>query len=240
MSYKGLFRVVIVIFYLFSLFVYKSAMATVVMTGSRIIYHSQDKSVDIQLRNRDNFPYVIQAWLDNGDTNSTPTTGKAPFMVTPPSFRIAANAGQVLRLSYIGSQSLPQDRESIFYFNFLQIPPSNLGDAQKNKLLLMIKNRMKVFYRPSAISANPKKISEMIEVTSAKDGITIKNNSPFYLSLLDVYFNDSRAKGKAPMIAPMSTADIPVSGNGSHTGKVKLTYLNDFGARVSNEYDINL
>lgn len=238
MPHKGLFRAAMAVVFLFSLLVYKNATATVVMTGSRVIYNSQDKSVDIQLRNRDNFPYVIQAWLDDGDLNSTPATGKTPFMVTPPSFRIAANAGQVLRLSWMGGTSLPQDRESVFYFNFLQIPPSNLGTDQKNKLLLMIKNRVKVFYRPSSITANPKKLAEMIEASSSSDGIKIKNNSPFYLSLLDVSINGKSSKFKPPMIAPFGNADITFASGIATNSKVKITYLNDFGGRVSNEYDV--
>lgn len=99
------------------------ANASVVMGGSRIIYSAGEKEHTVQLTNNDNFPNAVQVWLDSGDAKSTPDTGKAPFLVTPPFFRMEANAGQTLRLKYTGS-GLPTNKESIFYLNFLQVPPS--------------------------------------------------------------------------------------------------------------------
>lgn len=243
MQRNGFVRAVVAVALLISLFVYKNASATVIMIGSRVVYHAEDQSVDIQLRNRDNFPYVIQAWLDSGDAESTPATGKSPFMITPASFRIAANEGQVLRLSKIGNPQLPKDRESVFYFNFLQIPPSNLGGDKKNKIVLMLKNRLKVFYRPAEITANPKKIGEMLSFVSSNGGITIKNNSPFFVSLTEVQLNGKAQKGKIPMISPFESQDISLNGGTAPKGqqsKVKVTYINDYGARVANEYDVQL
>jgi hypothetical protein len=85
--------------FILSLYFCQSAFASVVMTGSRVIYPSDAKSVDLKLRNDDDFPYVIQAWFDSGDPSSTPETGKAPFIVTPPTFRIAAKEGKYYAFS---------------------------------------------------------------------------------------------------------------------------------------------
>jgi P pilus assembly protein, chaperone PapD len=243
MQRNGFVRAVVAVALLISLFVVKNASATVIMIGSRVIYHSEDQSVDIQLRNRDSFPYVIQAWLDSGDIESTPATGKSPFMITPPSFRIAANEGQILRLSKIGGTALPKDRESVFYFNFLQIPPSNLGGDKKNKITLMLKSRIKVFYRPSEITANPKKIGDMLSFASSGNGVAIKNNSPFFLSIADVQVDGKTLKAKVPMVSPFSSQDVSINGGAAQKGKpakVKITYINDYGARVTNEYDVQL
>jgi fimbrial chaperone protein len=51
--------------FILSLYFCQSAFASVVMTGSRVIYPSDAKSVDLKLRNDDDFPYVIQAWFDS-------------------------------------------------------------------------------------------------------------------------------------------------------------------------------
>ncbi|AVH17539.1 fimbrial chaperone protein StbB [Enterobacter sp. SGAir0187] len=241
MQHNLFVRAVVAVALLISLFVYKNVNATVIMIGSRVIYHAEDQSVDIQLRNRDNFPYVIQAWLDNGDIESTPATGKSPFMITPASFRIAANEGQVLRLSKVGNVSLPKDRESVFYFNFLQIPPSNLGGEKKNKIMLMLKNRVKVFYRPEEINANPKKISDMLSFISTENGLTIKNNSPFFLTLAEIKIDKKVQKGKIPMIPPFESQNVTINHDAALKGKqskLEITHINDYGARVANEYDI--
>lgn len=43
------------------------AWASVTIVGSRIIYPSTVASVDVQLKNNDDFPYIVQTWFDNGD-----------------------------------------------------------------------------------------------------------------------------------------------------------------------------
>ena len=55
--------------------------ASVTILGSRIIYPAGALSVDVQLKNNDDIPYVIQTWFDEGDVNATPAQGaKIPFL----------------------------------------------------------------------------------------------------------------------------------------------------------------
>lgn len=219
-----------------------NASASVVMTGSRVIYPSDAKSVDVQLKNNDEFPYVIQAWFDNGDQDSTPTTGKAPFVATPTTFRIAAKDGQVLRIFAIDKKGLPQDRESVFYFNFLQIPPSNIGGDKGNQMVIMLKNRLKVFYRPENLKANNKKVFDCLSFSNVtKNNIRISNASPFYISLAKVVVKGVAAKDKPQMIAPFAAADVVLNA-GKVTDKnvqgIEISLINDYGAMVTHEYPI--
>ncbi|VTT28385.1 putative fimbriae; chaperone [Klebsiella pneumoniae] len=228
--------------FVFALSASFSALASVVMTGSRVIYPSNEKSVDVQLRNNDEFPYVIQAWFDSGDQNSKPTTGKAPFVVTPPTFRIAAKDGQVLRIFFTGEKALPNDRESIFYFNFLQVPPSNIGGDKGNQMVIMLKNRLKVFYRPAGLKSNNKKIFDYLSFSNiTANNIRITNASPFYISLSKVAVKGVNAKDKPPMIAPFAAADVALNA-GKVTDKnvqgIKIGLVNDYGATVTHEYPI--
>ena len=71
--------------------------ASVTMTGTRIIYDSTAKSADVQLKNNDNFPYIVTSWFDSGNIHDAPEKGRdIPFVVTPPVSRIQPNSGQVL------------------------------------------------------------------------------------------------------------------------------------------------
>lgn len=227
--------------FLFCISTCQSVFASVVMTGSRVIYTSDAKSVDVQLRNNDNFPYVIQAWFDNGDNKSTPATGKAPFVVTPPTFRIAANDGQVLRIFFTGGNSLPQDRETVFYFNFLQVPPGNIAGDKGNQMVVLLKNRMKLFYRPASLKTNSKKIFDYLTFSNiSPSGIRITNTSPYYISLSKVAVRNAVAKEAAPMIAPFSTVDVGLT-EGKVTGSaqgIEIGLVNDYGATVTYEYPI--
>lgn len=68
---------------------------------------------------------------------------------------MAPDSGQTLRIVYTG-QGLPGDRESLFHLNVLQIPPRNSSHADRNQMLLMLRNRLKLFYRPAGIQAVPR------------------------------------------------------------------------------------
>jgi len=211
------------------------------MTGSRVIYPSDAKSVDVQLRNNDEFPYVIQAWFDSGDKQSTPTTGKAPFVVTPPTFKIAAKDGQVLRIFFTGENTLPQDRESIFYFNFLQVPPGNISGDKGNQMMVLLKNRMKLFYRPASLKSNTKKIFDYLTFSNvSSSSIRINNTSPYYISLSKVAVKNTISKEIAPMIEPFASVDVALTEGkavGSAQG-IEIGLINDYGAMVTHEYPI--
>lgn len=73
--------------------------ASVVMTGTRIIYYEGMKDKTIQLSNNDIHPNIIQVWLENSDKNSTTEMTETPFIVNPQNFRIEAKSGQIIRLS---------------------------------------------------------------------------------------------------------------------------------------------
>ncbi|HEN3323592.1 TPA: molecular chaperone [Yersinia enterocolitica] len=219
------------------------ANASVVMSGSRIIYSAGEKEHSIQLTNNDNFPNAIQVWLDSGDAQSTPETGKAPFIVTPPFFRIEANAGQTLRLKYTGS-GLPTDRESVFYLNFLQVPPVNKAE-KNNKMLVLMRNRIKVFYRPENIAGRVDQVSSALTFNVRQQGkdvvVTGKNPTGFYATIAsgEVVGGGKKLKMKSEMIPPMSQAQwvIPNSSVPSNA-IVNFLLVNDFGGQDTGSYKI--
>ncbi|ELN4703365.1 fimbria/pilus periplasmic chaperone, partial [Escherichia coli] len=74
------------------------ASASVIVTGTRVIYPADAREKSVQLTNQDAFPNVVQAWVDVNNPQSTPETADAPFMITPPMFRMEPKAGQTMRL----------------------------------------------------------------------------------------------------------------------------------------------
>jgi chaperone protein EcpD len=49
---------------------------------------------------------------------------------------------------------VPQDRESVFWLNVLEIPPKPVGKA--NHIQLTVRSRLKLFYRPAGLAGSPK------------------------------------------------------------------------------------
>lgn len=224
--------------------------ASVTMIGTRIIYNGGDKSVDVYLKNKDKFPYVIQTWFDAGDINAAPDNAvNVPFVATPPIFRIQPGAGQVIKINSTHAQGLPQDRESVFYFNFLQVPPSNSNDsaaAGKNKMLVMLRNRVKLFYRPEGLSgSDPRELLSTLKVTSSTDnthpGVVITNSQPYYVTLSHVRLSGSAGTWNArpDMIPPFSSRTFVFPGaRSTNNSTVTVTMVNDQGARSREDYRI--
>ena len=51
-----------------------SAIADIVISGTRVVYKSEQKSVNVRLENKGNNPLLVQSWLDTGDDNAEPGT----------------------------------------------------------------------------------------------------------------------------------------------------------------------
>lgn len=224
--------------------------ASVTLLGTRVIYPAEMKSVDVQLKNKDNIPYVIQTWFDDGNPNSKPEDITAtPFISTPPVFRIQPQSGQVVRIIIKDKNSLPQDRESVFWFNVLQIPPSIMDDiSSKNSMMIMLRNRLKIFYRPVAIG-RPDNIFKGLAVKQVFDsrngiGLEINNSQPWNVSLVNLSLKTTgkvfRSQGE--MLAPFSrkTFWFKNSKNISKSaGAATLTVINDQGATINESYRVN-
>ena len=217
------------------------ANASVVMGGSRIIYPAGAKEHSVQLTNNDNFANAVQVWLDSGDAQSTPETGKAPFIVTPPFFRIEANAGQTLRLKYTGS-GLPTDKESIFYLNFLQVPPVNKAE-KNNKMLVLLRNRIKLFYRPDSIVGRSDQVPSALTFSVRQQGsnvvVTGKNPTGFFATIAsgEVVGGGKNLKMKSEMIPPMSQAEWIIPNSSAPSNPViNFRVVNDFGGQDTGSY----
>lgn len=63
--------------------------------------------------------------------------------------------------------TLPQDRESLFYFNLREIPPKS---SKPNTLQLALQTRIKLFYRPAPLAVNPNDKPWQEKVTLTREG----------------------------------------------------------------------
>lgn len=217
------------------------AQAAIVMTGTRVIFPAAQREKTIQLNNKDDAPNLVQIWIDSGDENSKPETAVSPFLINPQIFKIQAQQGQMVRILLNGDdQALPQDRESLFYLNFSEIPAVKDSDLNKNKLLLIFKNRLKLFYRPKALTSpitdQPKQLSYDIKShTKTALEIQLYNDSPYYANLAQMVFN---ANGQDistdynKLIAPNSSIvwSIAQQIKSLDHSNLSISLINDYGA----------
>ncbi|WJD51009.1 molecular chaperone [Enterobacter sp. PGRG2] len=212
------------------------AQAGVVIGGTRIIYPSDQAEVQVALKNKDDAKrYLVHSWVSNIDDS------KAPFVITPPIYKLDENRQTLLHVVYTGDKThLPQDRESLFMANIKSVSsmPEELRD--KNTLQFAIKTKIKLFYRPSAFSDTAAKTAwQSLQFSRRNNQLTIKNPTPFYVTLgqLKVAQKEVKPLGKqdtpsalSMMIAPYGEQvfALPTAAHGS----VMWTAINDFGAET--------
>ncbi|WP_087111691.1 molecular chaperone [Halomonas citrativorans] len=97
------------------------ACASLIVTGTRVIYESASTGRSVEISSSDDFPNIVQAWIDADENSTGLGEADAPFVVTPTVARVDPRGSQTLRVLYTGN-NLPSDKESIFYLNVLQIP----------------------------------------------------------------------------------------------------------------------
>jgi chaperone protein EcpD len=228
------------------------AHASVVINGTRIVFPSNEREVTVRLSNDGTEPGLVQVWLDDGDQNAAPDKIKVPFVLTPPLFRIDPTKGQTVRMMYNG-QALPQDRESLFWFNLLEVAPKPADDPDLNYMQMAFRTRIKVFFRPKALNTQEQLDDAHAHLRwtlkRAADGIyslTLDNPTPYHFSLLKVGLVDAADKPlveteEAGMAEPGKSVSFALKGlSAAPVGKFKVryTFLNDYGGAVVKDADL--
>ena len=217
------------------------AHAGVVIGGTRVVFPASQGEVTVRLSNNAAHPALVEAWIDDGDIQSTPETANTPFLITPPLFRMEASKDQSLRILYVaGAKPLPADRESLFWLNVLEIPPKPTGEAaDKNTLQFAIRSRLKFFYRPANLPGDPLKAPDQLTFKAVSDGdgvaLKVHNPTPYYITISKLAFgaNGKPVTGAEGMVAPFGNLRLPLKGevHAPVAGTpIVFTTINDYGA----------
>lgn len=207
--------------------------AGIVIGNTRLVYHAQSKESSLSVVNKDKSkPYLIQSWVDY-DTDGV--THKAPFVITPPLFRLEGEKENILRIMHVKSASyLPKDRESLFWINVKSIAASEKKDS--NQLHISVKSRLKLFYRPKDLSGDPLTAYQKLKVNKNGSMVELHNPTPYYVSLFSLKVGNYEIK-ESIMIAPFESEKITLPKNIKPTG-ARWSAINDFGT-VTKEFSID-
>lgn len=218
-----------------------TSYAGIVVTGTRVIYPAQQKNVSVQLSNIGDSPALVQAWIDNGDPKMLPEQIKTPFVITPPISRVDAEKGQTLRITHTG-EALPQDRESVFYLNVLDIPPKpNAEQGIDNYLQFAIRTRIKLFYRPNFPMASHEAYDKVTWRVEQKQLIA-DNPTPYFITYNHIELKQGGRTIKVTqpdMVAPFSQQRFALSQSANSSGTVVWSVINDYGAKQDGESRLN-
>lgn len=223
-----------------------SAYSAIQVQGTRFIYPAKKREITVSLQNTTSSPALVQSWLDKGNPSSQPGEIKVPFVILPPVTRVEPHRGQTLRISYIGG-ALPQNKETVFWLNVLDIPPDAKSLSGKNKVQFAFRSRLKLFYRPANLKGSPEDAAKQMKwsVIQSNKGYALqaKNNSAYYVSFGKIGINQSGRKYNSDsvggMIGPGETKQFHFSGlRHIAGGQVDASWINDFGGSREIKYPL--
>lgn len=220
-----------------------SAQASVTIAGTRVVYPLDQREVTVKLDNDSNLPSLVQVWLDDGDANAKPGDVKVPFVITPPIFRMDAKKGQMLRVMSSGGEALPQDRESLYWLNLLDIPPKPEASADANTLQVAYRTRIKMFARPAKLAGKPEDAPAQLswKIVASPDGkgqaVSVSNPTPYHVSFSEIGVQSGGKTFKneeGGMVAPYATQVLPIRNMSAVAAgaKVKYSAINDYGGAI--------
>ena len=238
MRFSGVIRISAIL--MLSTLMYSQAKAGVVITGTRLVYPASQKEVTVKLNNNGARPVLVQSWVDDGDLQSSPTSSKAPFVLSPPVSRIDPSKGQSLRLMFSGA-ALPSSKESVFWLNVLEIPPKADGPTDMNVLQMAFRSRIKIFYRPDGLPGNVNDAPQQVQwkVVAADKGYALQafNPTAFHVSQVELALTlgSQRFDSENGMVGPGETKTFVLPSLKSMPGagaQVEFNAINDYGALV--------
>ena len=193
-----------------------AAHAGVVTGGTRLIYPGGKKESSLSVTNNDATPYLIQSWVESNK-------GAAPFLLTPPLFRLEGEQQTRLRVIYSGG--LPENKESMFWRNIKAIPSSQ-AKAGANTLQIAIKTRIKLIYRPKSVEGTPEMVTEQLRWTRSGNTLQVMNPTAFYMNFAEVKVGGAEVK-EANWVGPGETARFQLPGVSA--GALQWKLINDYG-----------
>ncbi|VEI77011.1 Chaperone protein papD precursor [Serratia fonticola] len=208
----------------------QQAQAAIALDRTRVVFSGAEKSVSLSISNENKqLPYLAQGWVEDAQGNKITT----PLTVLPPLQRLEPGAKSQVKVQALPAANLlAQDRETLFYFNLREIPPKS---DKPNTLQLALQTRIKLFYRPKALSNTEGAApwQEQLTLTKQGDKYQVNNPTPYYVTIVEASGKPggAGAKGFEPlMVSPKGKAmlnlGVSVLGNAP-----VLTYVNDYGGR---------
>lgn len=182
-----------------------ASQAALSLASTRVVFDSDKRSVSVVVNNPSDSTFAVQTWVN---TEADDTTTAVPLIASPPLFRIDPGKAQLVQINALPGD-LPDDRETLFFFNVQEIPQAR-GD-QRNVLNIALRTRIKLFYRPNGLGTDPmSRLDELrwsVERRDGKPHLVVDNPTPFHFSFSRLELRSGERlslPGGSPMATPLS------------------------------------
>lgn len=202
--------------------------------ATRVIYTPSSKGADLPVWNPNDYPMLVQTVVLNEDKK-----GKAPYIATPPLFRLEGHQQSRIRVVRLGNV-IDSDRESLRWLCLTGIPPES-GDAwamagnnvEKQKAVTLdVKVKMtrciKLFERPDSLKGNSLDRGGELVWRVQGERLRVDNPTPFNMSFASLHVG-GREIIVSDYIPPFSSREFRYQKGGGNT--VRWTLISDLGGK---------
>lgn len=198
---------------------------------TRVVYQGKEKEANLSLANTDDdSPYLIQSWVSPYDKRDTSAD---EFIITPPLFRLDAKSQNILRIIATDAQSLPKDKESLFFVNVKAIPAVGEKQKSQNVLQIALKTTIKLFYRPVDLKGSLEETVRNLEWRVDGGKLSVHNPSGFNVVVSELLVNNIPNKDLPEVIKPGAT--LKSSQMLKNGDSIVLSYINEYGSIVKTD-----
>lgn len=197
------------------------------MDRTRVIYDAAKPGVSVVVENIDSKdPFLVQTWLESSEGKKI----TEPLVALPLLQRIEPNQKKQIRINAVNEVTrLPQDKESLMYFNILGVPPkSNL----ENVVEVVIQSRFKLFYRPKGLVKYPdNNWQQELKVEKKNNQVYLTNPTPYHVVVININNTPQKVKDFSEVIIkPNGNYVYPLNEKQKAGNSIAITYLDDYGA----------
>lgn len=208
-----------------------SSSAALSLNNTRVVFDSDKRSTSVVVANPSVRPYAVQTWVN---TLADDTSTAVPFIPSPPLFRLEPGKEQMVQINGLPTD-LPEDRESLFFFNVQEIPQTH--EESGNVLNIAMRTRIKLFYRPAQLKGNPlARLDDLqfsLETGNGQAQLRVQNPTPYHMTFirLDIKGGGQHHSLKeAAMISPFGQRTYPLDGVQPRAGlQAEFSVINDYG-----------
>jgi len=228
--------------------IFSLAHAGLTIQGTRIIYDESRGETTVRVSHTvGNTPVLMQTWLDDGNPEARIGEQNLPFLLAPSVARLDPGGAQVVRIIRT-RDDLPKDRESLLYFNVLEVPPAADDMEEASFIQFSMQARLKFFYRPKGLRPSSEAAPDLLRFTlqpgSETEAVSLRihNPTPYHITIQNLALAagdavlaelDTKAN-LVPMIPPLSEETVTLKAAGGSANipanaVVRYGVINDQG-----------
>ncbi len=214
----------------------QTAMAGVMVESSRVVFSAADPERSLIISNTNDYPVIVQAWIDHGAPEGTPEKATdSPVMPLPGIFRLEPGEKKSLRL--LATQlKQPTDRESLYWLNLYEIPPKDAHlPPGMSAVKVAVRLQLKMFYRPENLKPSPDDVASKQTFSVDARAVKVNNPTPYYATFSAAEVSDGTHSYPLPigMLAPFSSKTLVLNTPGmSQPKSLHYILINDDGNGV--------